>query len=140
MFKVEEIFDKDLKTNITLEIMNSLTKWLNPPEDIVKNSVIHREMPFFAVFNENDAVGFAVLKLHNEFTVEIYNLGVLEKYHRQCIGHAILSAAERYCMENGYRFITVKTLDSSARYEPYEGTRAFYFKNGFYPLEVFPLF
>lgn len=29
------------------------------------------------------------------------------------------------------------TLDESAVYEPYNGTRAFYKKEGFYPLEVF---
>jgi len=34
----------------------------------------------------------------------------------------------------------VKTLDSSAEYEPYERTRGFYLKNGFYPLEVFSLY
>ncbi|WP_149678012.1 hypothetical protein [Thermoclostridium caenicola] len=47
---------------------------------------------------------------------------------------------EDYGRRNGFKFITVKTLDASADYEPYDRTRAFYFKNGFYPLEVFPLF
>lgn len=36
--------------------------------------------------------------------------------------------------------MTVKTLDESAVYEPYNGTRAFYKKEGFYPLEVFTTF
>lgn len=46
MFKVEKIVDKDLKTSITLQIMNSLPKWFSPPEDILKKSVHHRDMPF----------------------------------------------------------------------------------------------
>ncbi len=37
-------------------------------------------------------------------------------------------------------FLTVKTLDESADYPPYNGTRAFYRKEGFLPLEVFPTF
>ncbi len=140
MLKVEKIIDKDLKTSITLEVMNSLPKWFSPPEDILKKSVAHRDMPFFAAFDGTKVIGFAALKVHNEYTVDLYNLGVLEEYHRQGIGHAILMAVESYCKENRYKFITVKTLDVSAQYEPYERTRAFYLKNGFYPLEVFPLF
>lgn len=38
------------------------------------------------------------------------------------------------------KFLTVKTLDESAVYEPYNGTRTFYKKEGFYPLEVFTTF
>jgi GNAT superfamily N-acetyltransferase len=140
MFKVDKIIDKDLKTSITLEIMNSLPKWFSPPEDISKKSVVHRDMPFFAAFDGTKVIGFAALKIHNKYTVEIYNLGVLEEYHRQGIGHTILMAVESYSKVNRYKFITVKTLDPSSQYEPYERTRAFYFKNGFYPLEVFPLF
>ena len=140
LYTVTKVTDKDLKTNITLEIMNSLPTWFSPPEDIAKKSIMHREMPFFAVFDGNKVIGFLALKVHNEYTVDMYNLGVLEKYHRQGIGHIMLKSVENYCKENGYKFITVKTLDSSAQYEPYERTRSFYLKNGFYPLEVFPLF
>lgn len=52
MFKVERIIDEDLKTNITLEIMNSLPKWFSPPEDILKKSVAHRKMPFLQLLME----------------------------------------------------------------------------------------
>lgn len=140
MFKVEKITDKDLKTSITLEIMNSLPKWFNPPQDILKKSIEHRNMPFFAAFDGTKVIGFVTLKIHNRYTVEMYNLGVLEEYHRKGVGRALLTAVENYSKENGYKFITVKTLDASAQYEPYERTRAFYLRNGFYPLEVFPLF
>ena len=140
MFKVEKINDKDLKTSITLEIMNSLRKCFNPPEDIIKKSVEHRNMPFFAAYDGTKVIGFVALKIHNKYTVEIYNFGVLEEYHRQGIGYSLLLIVENYSKENEYKFITVKTLDSSVEYEPYERTRAFYFKNGFYPLEVFPLY
>ena len=139
-FRVEEISDKDLKSGITLEVMNSLLKWFSPPEGIQKKSLEHRDMPFFAALDGTKVIGFVAVKVHNEYTVELYDFGVLEEYHRQGIGHAMLMTVESYCRENEYKFITVKTLDSSVKYEPYERTRAFYVKNGFYPLEVFPLF
>ena len=49
-------------------------------------------------------------------------------------------ACFQYGVENDYKFLTVKTLDESAAYEPYNATRAFYNKEGFYPLEVFTTF
>ncbi|MGI6707128.1 MAG: GNAT family N-acetyltransferase [Clostridia bacterium] len=92
MFRVEKIIDKKLKTNITLDIMHSLPKWFSPPEDIMKKSVAHRDIPFFAAFDGKKAIGFVALKVHNQYTVEMYNLGVLGAYHRQGIGHAMLMA------------------------------------------------
>lgn len=46
MIEVREIYDKDQKTSITLEIMHALPEWFSPPEDIDRKSVTHREMPF----------------------------------------------------------------------------------------------
>ena len=139
-FNVTKITDSDLKTSITHRIMSSLTAWFSPSEDIEQKAIMHKEMPFFAAFDEGKDIGFIALKVHNEYTVEIFNFGVLEKYHRKGVGQAIFNSVELYCKEKGCKFITVKTLDSSSEYEPYERTRAFYLKNGFYPLEVFPLF
>ncbi len=139
-YQIMKIEDSDAKEKITLEIMNALPKWFSPPEDIIKKSRQHRDFPFFAAFDGKNAIGFIALKIHNEFTADIYNLGVLEAYHRAGIGSALLAAAECYLRSEGFKFLTVKTLDSSAEYEPYERTRSFYRKSGFYPLEVFPLF
>lgn len=137
MITFEKIENKEKKTNITLEIMNALPEWFSPPEDIEAKAVIHRDYPFFAAFDGERAVGFAVLKIHNQYTADIYNFGVLREYHRTGIGHRLMELCVQYCMENHYRFLTVKTLDESAVYEPYNATRAFYRKEGFYPLEVF---
>lgn len=152
MIIIKNVTDKEEKTLITLQIMNALPEWFSPPEDIVRKSVIHREYPMIAAYatvnntsaeaveqvdTENSIIGFATLKIHNCYTAEIYNLGVLKEYHRQGIGHRLVDACVQYCRENHYRFLTIKTLDESAVYEPYNGTRAFYKMEGFYPLEVF---
>ena len=82
-------------------------------------------------------MGFVTLKIHNIYTADIFNIGILQEYHRQGIGHQLVQECISYCMKNSYKFLTVKTLDESANYEPYNSTRAFYLKEGFYPLEVF---
>lgn len=140
MITIERIKNADEKTRITLEVMNALPEWFSPPEDIVNKSVIHREYPFIAAYDGNKAIGFAALKVHNPYTVELYNLGIMREYHGRGIGHRLLEACVQYCGERQHKFLTVKTLDESAIYEPYNGTRAFYRKEGFYPLEVFTTF
>lgn len=137
MITIKRVTNSDEKTRITLEIINALPEWFSPPQDIVNKSVIHRDYPFIAAFDGSKAVGFAALKIHNKFTAEIYNLGVLRRYHRSGIGHRLMEACAGYGKEHDYKFLTVKTLDESAVYEPYNGTRAFYRQEGFYPLEVF---
>lgn len=138
MITVKTVTSESEKEKITLDIMGSLPEWFSPPEDIAEKAVSHRNMPFFAAFDGDECIGFAALKIHNEYTVEIYNLGVLKKYHRHGGGHLLTTACVDFCRARGMAFLTVKTLDGSADYEPYERTRAFYGKEGFLPLEVFP--
>ncbi len=137
MLEIKQIVNHDMKTQITLDIMNALPDWFSPPEDIIRKSEIHRAYPFFAAFDGEKAVGFVTLKIHNIYTADIFNIGILQEYHRQGIGHQLVQECISYCMKNSYKFLTVKTLDESANYEPYNSTRAFYLKEGFYPLEVF---
>jgi len=137
---IKHVQDPDEKTAVTLKIMHSLPAWFSPPEDIDKKAVTHRDYPFIAAYDGEAPIGFVALKIHNEFTADMYNLGVLEQYHRRGVGRGLVEAAEKYCMDGGYVYLTVKTLDSSAEYEPYERTRAFYRKMGFIPLEVFTTF
>ena len=114
--------------------------WFSPIEDIPQKARQHREMVFYAAYADNQLTGFAALKIHNAHTAEIYNLGVLEAHHRQGAGHELLAACTAHCLQHGLRFLTVKTLDASANYEPYDHTRAFYRKEGFLPLEVMPTY
>ena len=137
MIRIKEVENKDEKTKVTLEIMNALPEWFSPPEDIQRKAMLHRAYPFFAVYDDEKAIGFAVIKGHNDYTAEIYNFGILREYHGNGIGHRLMETCTEYCKKQRYRFLTVKTLDESADYKPYNGTRAFYKKEGFYPLEVF---
>ncbi|MDR1691407.1 MAG: GNAT family N-acetyltransferase [Rickettsiales bacterium] len=137
MFDIKQIHKKEEKKSITLEIMHSLPLWFNSAQDIDnKYAKEHQEQTFFTAFDENEVIGFITLKEHNSYATEIYNMGVKEQYHRKGIGSLLLSGAENYCKKNHNKFLTVRTLDSSAEYEPYERTRKFYAGKGFFPLEV----
>lgn len=140
MFEIRLIDDPDVKTAVTLRIMHSLPKWFSPPEDVDRKSVAHRELPFFAAYDGGEPVGFTALKIHNRFAAEIYGIGVLESFQRRKAGSLMIGEAVKYCAVNNHSFLTVKTLDESAGYAPYDGTRAFYEKMGFFPLEVFKNF
>ena len=134
---VQEIKSELLKEEITLRIMGSLPEWFNPPEDIPKKARLHRSMLFFAVYHGEAPIAFAALKVHNAYTAEIFDIGVLREYHRQDAGHMLVSACAERCLCENRSVLTVKTLDGSAVYPPYEATRAFYLREGFVPLEVF---
>ena len=85
---LKQVEAPDDKTEVTLKIMHSLPAWFSPPEDIEKKAITHREYPFFAVYDENKPIGFVALKIHNEYTADIFNFGILEQYHRQGIGRS----------------------------------------------------
>ena len=140
MIKIIKEVSKKKKQEITLDIMNALTEWFGPKEDIEKKSLIHRDYTFFAVYYNKKPIGFAALKIHNKFTIDIYNMGILEEYQLKGIGKKLLIEIEKYCKKNNFKYLTVKTLDSSCKYKPYEKTRSFYKKAGFIPLEVFKNF
>lgn len=137
MLSLKEIISESLKKAITIDIMGNLPEWFSPSQDIPVKAEIHKEYPFYAVYENDNCIGFVALKIHNEYTAEIYNLGVLKEFHRKGAGHLLIEACENYCIRNNKQFLTVKTLDESAVYEPYNSTRAFYKKEGFKPLEVF---
>ncbi|HSL93391.1 MAG TPA: GNAT family N-acetyltransferase [Bacillota bacterium] len=134
---IKWVSDPELREDVSREIMHRLRIWFNPASDIDAKAVLHRDMPFAAAFREGHPVGFLALKPHNQYTFEIFNMGVLEDYQGSGLGSMLIESACAYCHGEGSRFLTVKTLDASVDYEPYEKTRAFYRRRGFLPLEVF---
>ena len=137
MIEIKQVECPDEKSAITLAIMHSLPQWFSPPEDIEQKAVLYRDFPFFAAYDGEKAIGFIALKIHNAYTGDIHSVGVLEAYHRHGTGARLLAMAEDYLRKRDYKYLTVKTLDASADYEPYERTRKFYYKQGFVPLVIF---
>jgi len=137
--EIKEIFDQEMKREICDFILRKLPEWFGIESSIVEYTNESGGLLFYAAFDEDAPVGFLAVKIHNSFTAEACVMGVLCGYHRKKAGTALINKAVERCREEGFRYLTVKTLDGSAVCEPYERTRKFYDKMGFIPLEVFPL-
>ena len=83
---------------------------------------------------DNHCIGFFAIKTHYGHTGDIYVCGVLPEYHHKGIGKALYHTAEAYLIQNGCKYVIVKTLSDAVCYEPYARTRAFYRSVGFEPL------
>lgn len=123
------------KFMITDNILHQLPKWFSIEESIVEYVEGVKGKVFYAVYEGEDIIGFICLKSNNQYTAEIYVLGILVQYHRSGIGRKLVNALEQYSKENNYKFLMVKTLGESSDNEYYKRTREFYKNVGFYPLE-----
>jgi len=140
MIEIKEIIDSDKKTVICNFTLRALPSWFGNEPAIIDYSEKVKAMPFYAAYDEDEAIGFVALKIHNIYTAEVCVMGILKDYHRQGIGKKLIGYCEAYCKQNRIEFLTVKTLDGSTESKSYEKTRLFYQSLGFKPLEVFPLY
>ena len=95
-------------------------------------------MPFCVIEEKGMPLGFAALNIHNNYSAEIYVMGVLPQFHRQGTGRRLVEACRNYCRDRGMQYLQVKTVDKSGGYPEYDQTRAFYLAQGFAPLECLP--
>ena len=138
MTEIREITAPETKSETCNNVLRSLPDWFGCEESLVEYVAGVKEMPFYAIFDNDAAVGFVSIKVHNKYTGDIYVMGIKDAYHRQGLGRKLVAKCEDYCRAHGMEFLTVKTLDASSKYEPYDRTREFYYSVGFRPLEVFP--
>ena len=94
-------------------------------------------LPTFLATVGGQPVGFLSLKQQNEFSSEIYVMGVLESQHRRGLGRALVRAAEEWLRSKQVEYLQVKTLGASHPDVGYARTRQFYLAMGFRPLEEF---
>lgn len=136
--KIKEIFDETQKIEITTNILKSLPDWFGVPESTREYIDKSSKLPFFSVVDESKVLGFISIKENNQYSAEIYVMGILPDYHRKGIGRALIDSVMSWTKERGYEFLQVKTLDESHPDVHYSGTRKFYLSVGFRPLECLP--
>ena len=136
--EIREIYDRKQRRQISTKILGSLPEWFGIPESTQEYIDNSSNSPFFAASHNSKAIGFISIKENNQYTVEIYVMGVLPDYHKQGIGRALFNMALRWAKKRGYEFMQVKTLDESHPSTYYAGTRRFYASVGFKPLECLP--
>lgn len=132
---IKLIHDTELKSNITDLILRQLPEWFGIEESIIEYVNNSKETIFYAAFDNDKPIGFISLKFNNEYTTEIYAMGVIKEYHSQGIGKELIEKTINYSQENGYKLLMVKTLGESHPDKNYMKTREFYKKVGFYPIE-----
>ena len=137
MVEIRKLENGNEKSSVARKILSALPDWFGIPESVetyVRESV---NMPFWAAFREEEAVGFVALKQTGAVTGEIFVMGVLPGLHRAGAGRMLVGALETYAREAGYRYLQVKTVKLGC-YEIYDRTNRFYMAMGFDELECFP--
>lgn len=134
--KIKKISSTEEKIEVCKSIVNSLSDWFDEKGRSEYVSGVG-ETSVWASYDDNQLVGFISIKKNNEFTSEIYVFGVLKEYQGKGIGSELLDVVCYDLAEAKIKLLAVKTLDSSAEYEPYDRTRNFYLKKGFIPVDVY---
>lgn len=130
-----EIKDSLTKSAYTKEVLEKLPEWFGNKQALDNYAVKAAELSYWAALNkENKCIGFFTVKIYYGHTGDIFVCGVLPEYHRNGIGKALYNIAESYLIQNGCKYIIVKTLSDAVSYQPYDRTREFYKSLGFEPL------
>jgi GNAT superfamily N-acetyltransferase len=89
------------------------------------------------VLADGDAVeAFVVVERRPPFAAEVLWMATRPGRRNRGLGTRLLEHVLEELRGDGVRLVEVKTLDRSADYAPYEGTRAFWERRGFVPLDV----
>jgi ribosomal protein S18 acetylase RimI-like enzyme len=134
-FQVVQVFGKEEKSKVTNNILRKLPKWFGIEESIVEYVNDVQNTIFLTACDSGKQIGFISIKINNEYTAEIFVMGILKEYHNKGIGKKLMNEGEKILRERNYKYLMVKTLGESHPDINYKKTRAFYSKVGFYPLE-----
>lgn len=118
-------------------ILRSLPDWFEVDEAIVQYGVDSTRFPTFAVWDRRELLGFATVRRHYGATWELHCLAVHADWLGHGLGTRLVRRAEGWVRSQGGRFLQVKTVGPSHPSREYRGTRAFYTRLGYDPLEEF---
>ncbi len=107
----------------------ALIGWFSPEGQAMISRDVHFQRGFVAEVDSR-IVDF-ILFYSDQGIAHIGWMGVDRTMHRQGIGTALLERTIEELRAANAIEVRVSTLGDSVEYEPYERTRAFYFKHGF---------
>jgi GNAT superfamily N-acetyltransferase len=120
------------------KILRSLPRWFGIEEALIAYVADTATKPTFAAEVEGSLVGFITLTAHFPDAWEVHCIAVAADSRNGGIGTALLKRAERYAVDQGARFLQVKTVAHTSPSPEYAETRKFYEAKGFTALEIFP--
>ena len=135
--EIRKLSDDREKQAVASAILEELTDWFGIAESREAYIRDCRGRTVLCAVHEERPVGFVCLKQTGKDTAELAVMGVLEPYHRQGVGRALLERAKAEARAAGYSFLQVKTV-RMGKYAEYDRTNRFYLAMGFKEFEVFP--
>jgi ribosomal protein S18 acetylase RimI-like enzyme len=109
----QRIVDPEEKSRIGEVVLRSLPAWFGIEEALQGYVRGVADTQFFTVQIGDRPVGFISILEHNEFTSEIYCMGIYGEVHGRGLGKELLRTAEACLRGEQKKFLTVKTLGDS---------------------------
>lgn len=128
---IRVIKDSALKKSICTEVLRDLPEWFGIEEatkEYIESVALYK---MFALYEEDELVGFYSVREENKDTLDMYVLGIKKKFHRHGYGRLLQNHIFEYARELGYQYCMVLTLSKSHKDLGYKKTRAFYHSMGF---------
>lgn len=134
-YPIKLVRDGESKSNITDSLLRQLPEWFGIEESIIEYVDNVKDTIFYVAFDNDKLIGFLSLKSNNEYTLEIYVMGIIKEYQKKGIGKKLMDEVAQYSQDKDYKLLMVKTLGESHPNKYYKKTRGFYKNVGFYPIE-----
>jgi ribosomal protein S18 acetylase RimI-like enzyme len=90
----------------------------------------------WVLVDSDNVVGFALVKRRSAAGAEILWMAIDSNRRGMGEGTILLNHVLDDLASDGVKVVEVKTLDSSAEYQPYEATRAFWERRGFVQVDT----
>lgn len=116
-------------------ILRSLPDWFGMEAAIVAYRRDIESMGTYVAEVAGELVGFATVRIHNEYSAGIQVMAVAPAHHRKGIGRELVDHIERVLRAQSAESLHVQTLGPTRPDEHYRRTRDFYADLGFRPLE-----
>jgi GNAT superfamily N-acetyltransferase len=120
--------------NSCIKIAEELTDFFNPTGIRLLTKDIS-EHALFVICDENDIYGFITICRKSERVAEISWLAVKKEKQNLGFGSQLINWVSDYLIDRSFKLLEAKTLSVNSSYSPYENTRKFYEKSGFYLVE-----
>jgi GNAT superfamily N-acetyltransferase len=116
------------------QVLASVPEWFGRPATNAQYLAELARYPSWVALEDGVPIGAITLTEPQPHAFEVHFIVVARAWHGRGIGRALLSVVERVALEQGGRWLHVKTLGASHPDPHYARTRAFYLAQGFAPL------
>ncbi len=89
------------QSDLCREILDDLPEWFGIPDAKASYIEAASGLPMIAARQAGQLAGIVSLKLHTNYALELYVLGVKRKFHRQGIGRSLVEGAGGFCQGEG---------------------------------------